>query len=75
MGDTSDRNIYFNAFLVTPWRAINDTTLKGIEISVQRECMDAIWNFTKDTLWDSVDASISVYATFVDNIIKSYYDT
>ena len=72
MGDTSDRNIYFNAFLLTPWRAINDTTLKGIEISVQRECMDAIWNFTKDTLWDSVDNSVSVHDDILVKLIKSY---
>jgi len=72
MGDTSDRNIYFNAFLLTPWRAINDTTLNGIEISVQRECMDAIWNFTKDTLWDSVDNSVSVHDDILVKLIKSY---
>lgn len=74
MGDTSDSAIYFNAFLLNPWLALHHTVLTIIEISVQRECMDAIWNFTKDTLWSSVDASISTHATFVDNIIE-YYDT
>jgi hypothetical protein len=74
MGATSDSNIYFNAFLLTPWRAMHDTVLNGINSFVQRECMDAIWNFTKDTLWSSVDNSVSGHST-VDNFIKSYYDT
>jgi len=72
MGDTSDSDIYFNAFLLNPWLALHHTVLNGIDSFAQREFRDDVWNFTKDTLWSSVDASISTHATFVDNFMKSY---
>lgn len=50
---------------------MHDTVLNGIDSFVQRECMDAIWNFTKDTLWSSVDNSVNGDAA-VDKFIKSY---
>ncbi len=71
MGYTNENGIYFNAFVLTPWRDMHDTVINSIIISVQLECMDAIWNFTKDTLWSSVDNSVSGHST-VDNFIKSY---
>lgn len=71
MGHTTDNGIYFDAFILTPWRAMHDTVLNGIDSFVQRECMDAIWNFTKDTLWSSVDNSVNGDAA-VDKFIKSY---
>lgn len=72
MGATSDSNIYFNAFLLTPWRAMHDTVLNGIDSFVQREFRDDVWNFTKDTLWSSVDNSVSVHDDILVKLMKSY---
>jgi hypothetical protein len=57
MGYTTDKGIYFDAFILTHWRAMHDTALNGIDSFVLREFSNSVWN--------SVNNSVS-------NLIKSY---
>jgi hypothetical protein len=75
MGYTTDKGIYFDAFILTPWRAMHDTALNGIDSFVLREFSNSVWDSVRHSVYNSVYNSVwNSVRNSVDSLIK-YYDT
>jgi hypothetical protein len=77
MGYTTDKGIYFDAFILTPWRAMHDTALNGIDSFLQREFSNSVWDSVGISVRHSVVDSVnnSVYKSVRDSVDNSVYNS